>query len=163
MRAECPPFHARGLGRFFLAQAAPGMGRAHKALLAGLERNVYGDSDSGMAPVVHVIPVIHVVDVNVVGFIPGARPRFWPRINKIEPDAPVLESWTPAHNNHRNAMDTKPVPTAKMGAETVFRNAVSPVPSAFAPRVMFVLPMLCALALPNVSRPGVLSVVVCLV
>ncbi len=42
-----------------------------------------------------------------------------------------------------------------MSAETVFRNAVAPVAPTFAPSMMFMLPMLGAMALPNISRSGV--------
>jgi len=124
-------------------------------LCCRLERNVDGYSDSGMAPVIHVIPVIDVVDVNVVGLVPSARPVFRPRINQAEPEAPVLEPWVAIHDNDRDAVNAKPVSTAKMRAEAVFRNAVAPVTPTFAPSMMFMLPMLGAMALPYISRSGV--------
>jgi hypothetical protein len=41
-----------------------------------------------------------------------------------------------------------------MRVETVFRNAIASVAPAFAPSVMFMLPMLGAMTLPNISRSG---------
>ena len=113
-----------------------------------------------MAAVIHVIPVIDVVDVYVVGFVPSARPVFRPRIYDTEPEAPVLESGVSTHDEHWGAVNAKPVSTAKMRTEAVFRNAVAPVTPAFVPSMMFPLPILCAVALPNISRSGVLFVFV---
>ncbi len=42
-----------------------------------------------------------------------------------------------------------------MRTEAVFRNAVAPVAPAFAPSMMFMLPMLGAMALPCISRSRV--------
>jgi hypothetical protein len=39
-----------------------------------------------------------------------------------------------------------------MGAEAIIRDAVAPVSSAFAPTMVFMLPMLGAMVLPNLSR-----------
>jgi hypothetical protein len=50
--------------------------------------------------------------------------------------------------------------TAKMRSEAVFRDAVATVTPAFVPGMMFTLPILCAVALPNISRSGVLFVFV---
>jgi hypothetical protein len=115
-----------------------------------------------MTPVIHVIPVIDVVDVNVVSFVPSARPVFRPWINDTEPEAAVLESGVSTDDQEWGAVNAKPVSTAKMRTEAVFRNAVAPVTAAFAPATMFMLPILCAMALPNISRIGVLFVPDCL-
>ena len=48
---------------------------------------------------------------------------------------------------------------AKMRAEPVFRNAVAAVTATLMPSMMFMLPMLGAMALPNIPRPGVLFVI----
>jgi hypothetical protein len=120
-----------------------------------LERDVDGDRDSGMPPVIHVIPVIDIVDVNVIGFVPIGRPIFRPRINDTEPEAPVLESRVATHDYHWGAVDAKPVSTAKVRAKPVLRNAVASVAPAFAPGMMFMLPMLCPVVLPGISRSGV--------
>jgi len=45
-----------------------------------------------------------------------------------------------------------------MRTEAVFRNAVAPVAPAFAPRMVFMLPMLCAMVAPNIALCSVLFV-----
>ena len=53
-------------------------------------------------------------------------------------------------------MHVEPVPTAKMRVETLFRNTVASVTPAFVPTMMFMFPILCAMALPNLSMCEVL-------
>src|SRR5882762_9746981 len=91
------------------------------------ERDVNGDCNAGMMLVIHVVAVIDVVNVNVVGFIPGARPVFRPRIDDTEPEAPVLESRIASHDNHRGAVNAEPASAAKVIVEAGFGNAISPV------------------------------------
>ena len=45
---------------------------------------------------------------------------------------------------------------AKVGTKAVFRNTIASVASAFAPTMMFALPMLGTMVLPDISRSGVL-------
>jgi hypothetical protein len=97
-----------------------------------------------------------VVNVNVISFVPRARPVFRPRIDDTEPEAPILKSGVSTHNNYWCAANAKPVSPAKMCAETVFGNPVTAVTSTFVPSMMFMLPMLCAVVLPNISRAGVI-------
>src|SRR5258706_1621532 len=111
-----------------------------------------------MAAVVHVIPVVDVVDVNVVGVVPGARPVFRPRINDAEPEASVLKSRVSAHDDDWIAANSEPVSTAKIRVEAIFRNAVAAVTSAFMPTMMLVLPVLCAMVLPDISGSEVFVV-----
>jgi hypothetical protein len=49
---------------------------------------------------------------------------------------------------------------AKMRMEAAFRNVVAPVTSAFVPSMVFMLPMLCAMVLPNIAVCSVLFVLV---
>ncbi|MGZ4731258.1 MAG: hypothetical protein ACXVZH_03870 [Terriglobales bacterium] len=53
-------------------------------------------------------------------------------------------------------MHAKPVSTAKMGAEAIFRNEISMIAAACVPGAMLTAPIVRALALPDVwpSRPG---------
>ena len=122
------------------------------------ELDVDGDSDSGMATVIHVIPVSDVVHIDVVGFVPSARPVFRPRINNAEPEASVLESGVSAHHDDWIAANAEPVSTAEIRAEAIIRNAVASIASAFMPAMMFMLPIFCAMVLPNIVWPGVLFV-----
>jgi hypothetical protein len=115
-----------------------------------LERNVYGDRKSRMHTVVHVVSVIHVVHIDIVGPIPDGRPGFWAWIDHVEPEAPELETRGTLDHHDRDVVDAKPVSTAKMGAEAIFRNAVSVVAAAFVPGAMLALPIVGTLALPDV-------------
>jgi hypothetical protein len=47
-------------------------------------------------------------------------------------------------------VDAKPVPTAKTRTKAIFRDAVSMVAAAFVPGMMLALPIVRALALPDV-------------
>jgi hypothetical protein len=104
-----------------------------------------------MAPVIHVITVIHVINIYVVRLVPIVCPVFRPRINHAEPETAVLEPGISAHHNYRDRVDPEPVCAAEMRAEMVFRNTVTPVTAAFMPVVMFVLPMFRAMAVPGFS------------
>ena len=123
--------------------------------LAQLERDVNCNCDFGIAPVIQVVTVIDVVNVDVVGFVPGARPVFRPGINQTEPEAHVLEPWISIDNDDWISMNAEAMCAAKVGAEAVFGNMISAVTAAFAPTAMFTLPMPCAVILPNVARPRV--------
>ena len=57
-----------------------------------LQRDVDGDGDSRMPPVVHVVSVVDVVHIDIVGAVPGRRPGFRTGINHTEPIAPELEA-----------------------------------------------------------------------
>jgi hypothetical protein len=104
-----------------------------------------------MAPVVHVIAVIHVIHVDIVGSVPDRRPGLWARVNHTEPEAPELKTRGTLDNYNRDVVNTKPVSAAKMSTKAIFRNAVSDVASAFVPGAMLMLPIVCALALPNIT------------
>jgi hypothetical protein len=103
-----------------------------------------------MLPVVHVISVIDVVNVDVIGPVPNRRPGFRARINHTEPEAPDLETRRPFDHDDWDLVDAKPVPTAKMRTKAIFRDAVSMVAAAFVPGMMLALPIVRTLALPDV-------------
>jgi hypothetical protein len=103
-----------------------------------------------MLPVVHVISVIDVVDIDVIGPVPNRRPGFRARINHTEPEASELETWGTLDHHDWDVVDAKPVSTAKMRMEAIFWNAVSAVAAAFVPAMMLMLPVSCTLALPDV-------------
>jgi hypothetical protein len=64
-----------------------------------LERDTNCDANTRVSPVVHVVPIVSVANVNVVRFVPVACPRVWPRINKAEPIAAVLKAWESADDH----------------------------------------------------------------
>jgi hypothetical protein len=103
-----------------------------------------------MLPVVHVISVIDVVDIDVIGPVPNRRPGFRTRINHTEPEASELEAWGTLDYHDWDVVDAKPVSTAKMRTEAIVWNAVPAVAAAFVPAMMLMLPISCTLALPDV-------------
>ena len=115
-----------------------------------LQRDVDGDGDSRMLPVVHVISVVDVVHIDIVGPVPDRRPGFRAGINHAKPVASELETRGTLDHHDGNFVDAEPVSTAKMGAEAIFRNAVSVVAAALVPGMMLTLPIVRALALPDV-------------
>jgi hypothetical protein len=48
-------------------------------------------------------------------------------------------------------MDVEAMPTTKVRPEAIFGDPVAVVATTFPPKTMLTLPMLCALAFPNVS------------
>src|SRR6266550_3047220 len=115
-----------------------------------LQRDVDRDGNSRMLPVVHVISVIDVVDIDVIGPVPNRRPGFRAWIYHTEPETADLETRGTFDHYHWDVVDAKPVSTAKMRPEAIFRNAVSVVAAAFVPGSMLMLPIVGTLALPNV-------------
>jgi hypothetical protein len=115
-----------------------------------LQRDVDSDGNSRMLPVVHVISIIDVVDIDLIGPVPNRRPGFRAWIDHAEPVAAELETRRAFDHYHWDVVDAKPVSTAKMRPEAIFRNAVSVVAAAFVPRPMLTLPIVGTLALPNV-------------
>lgn len=103
-----------------------------------------------MPAVVHVISVIDVVNIDFVGAVPNRRPGFWAGINHPKPEAPELEARGTLDHYDGHVVDAKPVSTAKVRAEAIFRNAVSMVAAAFVPGMMLASPIMRTLALPDV-------------
>lgn len=113
-----------------------------------------------MPPVIHVVSVVDVVHIDIVGPVPDRRPGFRAGINHTKPVAPELETRGTFDHYDGDVVHAKPVSTAKMGAEAIFRNAVSMIAAARVPGAMLTAPIVRALALPDVlpyiarSRPG---------
>jgi hypothetical protein len=103
-----------------------------------------------MLSVVHVISVIDVVHIDIISSVPNRRPGFRARINYTKPEAPELETRGAVDHNNWYVVDPKPVSTAKMRPKTILWNAVPVVAATFMPRTMFMSPVVCALALPDV-------------
>ena len=120
-----------------------------RSVASGLQRDVDGDGNSRMPPVVHIISIIDVVDIDLVGPVPDRRPGLRAGINYIKPEAPKLETRGAFDHYDRDVVDAKPVSTAEMGTEAIFRDAVAMVATTFMPGTMLTLPISCALALPN--------------
>jgi hypothetical protein len=121
-----------------------------RSVALGLQRGIDGDGDSRMAPVVHIISIIDIIDIDLVGPVPDGRPGLRAGINYIKPEAPKLETRGAFDHHDGDVVDAKPVSTTEMGAEAVFRDAVSVIAATIVPATMLTLPISCALALPNV-------------
>jgi hypothetical protein len=104
----------------------------------------------GIPAVVQVIAAIAVIDVNIVGLVPGVSPVFRIRINKSEPIAIVLEAWEPAHHQERKAVDAEPVIPAIVATEIIVGNAVAVVAAALLPSAVLGLKAASAMLLPSV-------------
>jgi hypothetical protein len=103
-----------------------------------------------MLSIEHVIPVIDIVHIDIVGSVPNGRPGFWARVNHSKPEASELETWGTFDHHDWNVVDAKPVSPAEMSAEAIVGNSVSVIAAAFVPGAMLTLPIVRALALPDV-------------
>ena len=125
-----------------------------------LERSVNRDCHSRMPPVVEVISSANaLVNINIVSLIPVRPPRSRPWINQIEPKTTILEPRVSIDDHHRHAVDTEPVVPSKMLAEPVVRNVIAAITAPITPVVMFMLPVLCAVTIPNVPLFGTLPTI----
>ena len=75
-----------------------------------------------MLPVVHVVSVVDVVDIDIVSPVPGRRPCFRAGIDDAEPVSTELEARIAFDYDDRNLMDAEPVSAAEMGAEAIVGN-----------------------------------------
>ncbi len=109
-----------------------------------------------MLPVVHVVSVVDVVDIDIVSPIPGRRPCFRAGIDDAKPVSTELEAGIAFDYDDRNLVDAEPVSAAEMGAEAIVGNAIPVVSAAIVPATMLTVPIMRALAfpdvLPNVTR-----------
>jgi hypothetical protein len=107
--------------------------------------------------VIYVVPIVGVINIYVVGFVPRRRPRFRPRINERHPIAVVLKARIPAYEDRRKAVDAEEVVTPEVEPEAVFRNSIAVIAAALTPTVVFVIPRTGArLAEPAAHLPLVL-------
>src|SRR5450755_3498548 len=107
-----------------------------------LQRDVDGNSLARVVAVVQVVAVIHIVDVNIVVVVPVVPPLIWPRVNRTDPVALVLEARVSAYNQEGKAVDAEVVAGAKVSAVPVIRNAVATVAATLLPRAVIGLPVL---------------------
>jgi len=98
-----------------------------------------------------VIPAVDVVDINIVGLVPGRSPIFWIRINDTEPIPAVLEARKSAFNQEGHAVHAKKVPSSKVGPELIVGNAVTAVAATLLPAAVLRLPMARTMLLPSAA------------
>jgi len=121
------------------------MGAASSEVAPRMEpliRDTDRDSGVGVPAVVHVIPVVHVCDIDIVIVVPIVSPVFGPRVNGTDPVAFVLEAGIPADNLEGQAADSEAMVWSKVSTVTVIRNAVTVVPAALLPRAVVGVPVL---------------------
>jgi hypothetical protein len=66
-----------------------------------LERDTDRHPGVGIPAVVHVIPVVHVCDIDIVVVVPIVSPVFGPRVNGADPVAVVLKAGISTNNLKR--------------------------------------------------------------
>jgi hypothetical protein len=86
-----------------------------------------------MSLVVHVISIVRVDNVNVVGLVPVVCPVAWPRVNKGEPVAAVLEARKSSNDHIWLAVNDESVPWAKIAMVALVWDAVAVVAAALLP------------------------------
>ena len=117
------------------------------------------DRDSGTAGVPaieQIIPIAAVIDVNIVGLIPGWAPVFRIGIHHCEPAAAVLEARVASFIAEGKAIDAKEVVVAEVAAEVVVGYTIAAVAAACSPAAVFVIPMTGAPLLPDAILLGAL-------
>ncbi len=83
-----------------------------------------------------VIPVIVVVDVNIVGLVPVVSPVLRIRIDRGEPIATVLEARITAYHHEWEIVNAERVIPAIVAAVVGLRNAIAVVAAALLPGAM---------------------------
>jgi len=105
-----------------------------------LKRNHDCDPDARVIPVIHVIPAIDVININVVGFVPRRRPILRPWIHERDPVAVVLETRIPAHEKHRKGAHAEEVLSPEVEPEAVIGNSVAVIAAALLPGAVLRIP-----------------------
>jgi len=126
---------------------------AEPPLLASASASVhiYGDCDPihGVPPVVQVIAIFRVNDIDIIVFVPVVRPVLWPWVHETEPKTGVPEARVPAIYFDRVCVDAEPVIRTKVAAIVLIRNAVAAVTTTFPPVAVFGPPVTGAMLLPH--------------
>jgi hypothetical protein len=105
-----------------------------------LRRDTDCDPDAGVHAVIYVVPIVGVINIYVVGFVPRRRPRFWPWINERNPIPVVLKARIPAYEDRRKAVDAEEVVAPEVEPEAVVRNSVAVIAAALTPTAVVVIP-----------------------
>jgi hypothetical protein len=116
-----------------------------------------GNAIAGISAVIQIISVTVVIHIHVIAVVPIACPVFWPRVNQTEPKPAVPEAAMPANKHHGKTVHAEPVILAKVGTETVIRNAIAIVTAALLPGAVIGLPVACAITLPSTPLLAFLS------
>ena len=107
-----------------------------------------------MIPVIHVVTVIGINDIDIVSFVPVVRPGFRPWVKHAEPIPIILKAGISFINFHGVAVDAETMILTKVAVIMVFRNTIAAITAALLPCAVISLPILCAMLLPNVLLFG---------
>src|SRR5580700_6734089 len=119
-----------------------------RVLSTRLQRNNDCNPEPRICAVAKVVPVLVVVDVNVIGGVPIVRPGSRPGIHQHEPKAAVREARIP-HVHRGKTAHPEPVSTPETDIVGVLRNVVTAIASALGPSTMIAAPIAIA-----TLRPG---------
>jgi hypothetical protein len=104
---------------------------------------------AGIPAVVQVIPVVHIVNVNIIGLIPIGSPVFRIGIHGAHPIAAVLKARKTSYEQEGQIEDVEGMLPAIVCAEVVVRNTISVVAAALLPIAMLGLEAACAMLFPG--------------
>jgi hypothetical protein len=133
----------------------------------GLSPPLEGDVDrqawaAGISPVVQVIAVAVVGNVDIVSLIPIVSPVIRVRIHEREPIAAVLESRHPAIQHEGHAVDTERVIGAVVAGVVAVGDAVAAIAAALLPGSLLISPAWSAMLLPDSALLHLLSLLLLL-
>ena len=111
-----------------------------KQALRDLERNCDGDWIIGVIAVIEVVPIAGVVEIHIIGLVPGWPPGFRPWIDDSDPVSIVLEARQTAYEYQGKAVDVEEVLAAEVEAEAGIGNAVAGIATALSPALVVVFP-----------------------
>src|SRR5579863_6318024 len=107
-----------------------------------LPRDADRKPDTGIAPVVQVVAVVNIGDVNVVVVIPVISPVFRPWVNKTDPIALILEAGESTNNHEGQAVDAEPMVATKVSTVMVVGDSVAVVAAPLLPVAVVRVPAL---------------------
>src|SRR5579862_3886313 len=105
-----------------------------------LQRDVYRNSLTGVAAVIQVVAVVHIVDVDIVVVVPVISPGFRPRVDGADPVTLILEARVSAYHQEGKAVDAESMAGAKVSAVAVVRNTVAAITATLLPCAVIGLP-----------------------
>lgn len=95
---------------------------------------------AGARTIVQVVPIVGVIKIYVVGFVPSVRPHFRPGINERDPIAVIAEARVTADEDHGQSVNAEEVVPSPVRPEARFWYAVAVVAAALAPGTVVVIP-----------------------
>lgn len=103
------------------------------ALPIGLHRDADRDPDAWVSPIVHIVAVAPVINVDVVVVVPVVRPVFRPRVEERNPVPLVLEARVSSIDHEGKSVDPKPMLRPKVTAIPIGRNSIAVITAALLP------------------------------